>query len=245
MKKTLLMAAAALAAGVISIQAQVYSQNIVGYYNVTIPANKFALVGNQLNNPDGSNNLANVFSSSSFASQSTTLYAWNGSALIPFTYYSDVDASPSPAGWYDGDGNPPSFAATPGNAYFIYSGISNVSMTVVGSVITGTNVIRSIPVGFTPLSATIPAVTNIDASIVGLGFAGASQNATYYHWNAASQSYDPPLTYYNAADADPFPAGYYDGGGSLQPWSSPAVGEGFFFNNSSGSSITWSNIFNP
>ena len=36
MKKTLLIAAATLAAGVISIQAQVYSQNIVGYMNQTL-----------------------------------------------------------------------------------------------------------------------------------------------------------------------------------------------------------------
>ena len=37
MKKTLLIAAAALAASVISSQAQVYSQNIVGYANVATP----------------------------------------------------------------------------------------------------------------------------------------------------------------------------------------------------------------
>ncbi len=37
MKKTLLIAAAALAASLIPSQAQVYSQNIVGYVNTAIP----------------------------------------------------------------------------------------------------------------------------------------------------------------------------------------------------------------
>ena len=37
--KTLLIAAAALAAGILSSSAQTYSQNIVGYVNQVLPAN--------------------------------------------------------------------------------------------------------------------------------------------------------------------------------------------------------------
>jgi len=44
MRKTLLMAAAALAAGVISSQAGVYSQNVVGYANLATPASKNSLL---------------------------------------------------------------------------------------------------------------------------------------------------------------------------------------------------------
>lgn len=44
MKKTLLIAAATLAAGVISIQAQVYSQNIVGYANIPMTGGQEYLV---------------------------------------------------------------------------------------------------------------------------------------------------------------------------------------------------------
>ena len=43
MKKTLLIAAAALVAGVISSEAQVYSANIVGYVNVVMPAGALVL----------------------------------------------------------------------------------------------------------------------------------------------------------------------------------------------------------
>jgi hypothetical protein len=43
--KTLLIAAAALVAGVITSEAQVYSANIVGYVNVTLPAGQLRWFG--------------------------------------------------------------------------------------------------------------------------------------------------------------------------------------------------------
>jgi hypothetical protein len=242
--KSLLIAAATLAAGIISSQAAVYSQNVVGYYNVTVPAGKFALLGNQLQNADGTNGLMNVFGNGSLVSQSTILYSWNGSSLVPYTFYSVADASPSPAGFYDGDGNLAPFNATNGIGYFFLnpSG-SAVTMTVVGTVIQGTNAVTSIPLGFSPHSASVPVVTNINNSSIGLAPDSASQNINYYHWNATSQGYDPVLTYYSAADASPSPAGWYDGDGNMQPWSAPAVGDGFFINNSSGGVINWTNTF--
>jgi len=49
MRTKALYVAAFLAAGLASSMAQnVYSLNVVGYYNVTVPAGKFALVANQL-----------------------------------------------------------------------------------------------------------------------------------------------------------------------------------------------------
>ncbi len=59
--KTLLIAAAALAAGVISSQAQVYSANIVGYANVVCPASTLVLLANPLDN--GTNTANDVFAS--------------------------------------------------------------------------------------------------------------------------------------------------------------------------------------
>src|SRR5258706_9794263 len=51
MRTKTLLCAAVLAAGAISTMAQsnVYSLNVVGYYNVTFAANQFKLIGNQLN----------------------------------------------------------------------------------------------------------------------------------------------------------------------------------------------------
>ena len=243
MKKALLILGAALASSVITSQAQVYSQNVVGYYNVTIPAGKFALVGNQLLNGDGTNGLANVFTGG-LVSQSTVLYAWSGSGFVPYTYYSAADASPLPGGFYDGNGVAAPVNATPGNSFFIGNPAStNIVLTVTGSVIQGTNNVKTIPLGFTPCAATVPVTTNINSASIGLIPDSASQHISYYHWNVNSQSYDAPLTYYSAADASPSPGGWYDGNGNTQSWSAPLVGEGFFLGNFSGSTIPWTNAF--
>ncbi|HUC86042.1 MAG TPA: hypothetical protein VL970_12670, partial [Candidatus Acidoferrales bacterium] len=57
MRKTLLIAAAALAVSVISSRAQVYSQNIVGYINVPETAGALSLEAPQLDlDGTGTNN---------------------------------------------------------------------------------------------------------------------------------------------------------------------------------------------
>jgi len=57
--KTLLLAVAALAAGVISSEAQnVYSQNVVGYINVVLPAGQQVLLANPLD--DGTNTVTSL-----------------------------------------------------------------------------------------------------------------------------------------------------------------------------------------
>ena len=77
MKKTLLMAAAALAAGVISTQAQVYSQNVVGYYNLNLVAG-YNMVANQFT-VGNSNGLNEIFPS---IPDSTFVYQWNGFSAV-------------------------------------------------------------------------------------------------------------------------------------------------------------------
>jgi hypothetical protein len=80
MKKTLLIAAAALVAGVISSEAQVYSANIVGYVNVALPAGQFTLVSNPLDN--GTNTANDLLGS---LPNKSTLQLWNGSAFVGYT----------------------------------------------------------------------------------------------------------------------------------------------------------------
>lgn len=71
--KTLLIAVAALAATVISSEAQVYS-GVVGYVNVaTTGVNQYALFANPLDN--GTNNLTSLFPS---APNQTQVEIWNG-----------------------------------------------------------------------------------------------------------------------------------------------------------------------
>jgi hypothetical protein len=78
--KTLLIAAAALVAGVINSEAQVYSANIVGYVNVTCPASTLVLVSNPLD--DGTNTANDLLGSLPNKSQ---VQLWNGSGFTGYT----------------------------------------------------------------------------------------------------------------------------------------------------------------
>src|SRR6266481_9690813 len=64
MRTKTLICAAALAAGALTSWAQsnVYSLNVVGYVNTTLPGNSaITMIGNPLNNTSGGNNISNLF----------------------------------------------------------------------------------------------------------------------------------------------------------------------------------------
>src|ERR1035437_9506831 len=85
MKKTLLMAAAALAAGIITSQAQpVYSQNIVGYVNTTLPVG-YSLITVPLNAAASGNTVpaTNVLNA---LQSSDAVIIWNGSGYSKYAY---------------------------------------------------------------------------------------------------------------------------------------------------------------
>jgi hypothetical protein len=127
MRKTLLIAGAALAASIISSQAQtVYSQNVVGYVNQTIPAGRYQIVGTQLitgSDVNATNCDANVALSQGLVSSpvpatvgnptqnpalstNSQLFYWSGLGFKTFYYFNAADATawngaPSTNGWYD------------------------------------------------------------------------------------------------------------------------------------------------
>jgi hypothetical protein len=120
--KTLLIAAAALAAGVISSQAQVYSQNIVGYVNVVIPgAAATSLIATPLDDGNA-NQLTNVVGGLPPGSTVTT---WSGTAFnTPIL---------NQAGVWQGNASLP-----PGTGYFVKNGKAsspNYTNTFVGNVV--------------------------------------------------------------------------------------------------------------
>jgi hypothetical protein len=129
MRKTLLIAAAALAAGVISSQAQVYSQNIVGYVNQPVP-NGFVNVANPLD-ASGGNSITNVINVFSGNYDGDLLYLWNGSGYNTFT----IDSS-----WSTGIGNASDTAQAtppilnPGAAILLFNGSVSNTITLVGTV---------------------------------------------------------------------------------------------------------------
>lgn len=114
--KTLLLSAAALAAGFASAQAQsnVYSANIVGYVTVTNPAGAFVLLANPLDN--GTNDLASLLPGAPNGSQ---VYVFSGGNLNLSTKAKGV-WGPNPV-------------VPPGNGFF-YSSPAVGTNTFVGNV---------------------------------------------------------------------------------------------------------------
>jgi hypothetical protein len=130
MKKTLLIAAAALVAATITSEAQVYSANIVGYVNVTMPANTLVLTSNPLD--DGTNQANDLLGS---LPNKSSIQIWNGSGL--------TQVAKTSAGFA---GNP---ALPVGTGFFVKS-VSAYTNTFVGNVVPapgGNQTTNSLPAG--------------------------------------------------------------------------------------------------
>jgi hypothetical protein len=128
--KALLIAAAALAAGVMTSQAQVYSQNIVGYINVPLSVG-YNLVANQLD-LDGTGTNNSIYSViGSTLPGNTKVLAWNGGG------YSTAIYSSASQKWI-GNNQTVTNAMQPGSGFFVNVAVAT-NVTFVGNVITGTN----------------------------------------------------------------------------------------------------------
>jgi len=261
--KTLLVAAAALAATVTASQAQtVYSQNVVGYINLTVTNQTLVMCANQLDT--GSNTLDNVLSSG-VASKGTYLLQWNGSGYNSYEYYNSADAASAftgGPGWYSGTANVGSTlnigpgAAVPGaptngiaGGFFLQnkSG-STLTIPTVGQVVQGTNVYAFPGTGLQALQIySVPeALAGLSLDNTNIAFPAVSKATYYLEWNG-STGYKS-LEYYNAADAaSAFTggAGWYSGtaneDGNSAYW--PVAGGSFFIQNKSGHAILWTNVF--
>jgi hypothetical protein len=130
MKKTLLIAAAALVAATVSSEAQVYSANIVGYVNATCPASTLVLLSNPLD--DGTNHANDVFAT---LPNKSTVQLWNGTGFTSYTKTASGFA-----------GNP----SLPVGGGFFVSSVSNFTNTFVGNVVPnpgGNTATNSLPAG--------------------------------------------------------------------------------------------------
>ena len=269
--KTLLIAAAALAVGVISSQAQVYSQNVVGYVNQTVPANSYQIVGNQMVNGSGvaaTNGDINVCLTTGLisspndppsSSSNSVIYVWSGSGYQQFFYFNQADATTwegfaSQAGWYDLAGNMANVQLVANQAAFIQNHSSSpMTITTVGNVLQGTN-LTTINAGYNLVCLSVPVSTNPVATTFGLpGNMTSSpldpptlaKNDTLYAWNGSGYA---QYFFFNQADASTWegfssPAGFYDlAGNAMPPSAYPTVNQGFFLYHT-GPSITWTNAF--
>jgi hypothetical protein len=245
--KSLLIAAATLAAGIISSQAAVYSQNIVGYVNVVTPVGKYSFIANQLTN--GNNSINSVVATGSIsdpnATYNTQIFVWNGNGYNIYQWFTGADAdnnflaTGSVNGWYDAGGVLAPDNLNPGSGAFLYNPTgsgSPVTNTFVGSIIQGTNAI-TVTKGYNVYSLIPPVSTNIDgafASFPGKSDPNGLLNDQMYIWNG--NGYNIAL-YFTGTDADNnflvtgSVNGWYDAGGtylSTNTGYQPKVAQAFF-----------------
>jgi hypothetical protein len=206
--KTLLLSAAALAAGVLGSQAQsnVYSANVVGYVNVVIPPGKFVMVANPF--ATGNDVLSNIVA----APGGSTAQIWNGAGFDAYTYSALAHA------WKNGAINGNLTPLPPGVGFFLTSsgGFTN---TFVGSVIAnnGTSVTNSLGTTVTTEGSAIPYMDTVtNGTTVNLTVGGGS---TLQQWSVSGQTFNA-FTYSSLAH------NWKQGATTTNPVIAP--GEGFF-----------------
>ena len=225
--KTLLIAAAALAAGIISSQAQsVYSQNVVGYANVVTPTagiNYMISIPFKIGVSNGANE---IFTSVPEFSQ---VFIWNPTSGKYAGYQTDTSSG---TGWSDATTsvatNPPVLPV--GMAFFFSPGDNNVTNTFVGTVAVDVGTSNVMTLG-TPginyaLGCVVPyagVVTNGNASGGGPNMNGFPEFTQLFFWNPSTGKYQGYQT--DTASA----TGWSDATTSVQTnVPSITVGQGFF-----------------
>jgi len=238
--KTLLVAAAALAATVISSEAQtVYSANIVGYVNQTLTGNSaFTLITPPL---QGTNKTASIESLMPALDAGDTVYIWTGNGYYSSTYEGGPDGFLTPPlSWVDQFNNvtnSPSITLGQGFFYSTQSGNQETN-TFTGTVITTNSIPLAGNSAFTLVGSTPPIAGSLESTNFNLPLDAGD---TIYVWNGNG--------YYSSS---------YEGGidGFLNPpndWvdqfnnvtNAPVVtvGQGFFYSTQSGNAATWNQNF--
>jgi hypothetical protein len=212
----LLAAAAIFAVSVATSLAQPYSQNIVGYINLTVKPG-FNLIANQLNS-SGSNTLNSIFTS---PTDGDTVYKYVGGTF--------QQALADAGAWVDPvSGDPTPMTLSPGQGFFYFSpSATDKTVTLVGSVSTGTNttVLNS---GFSLVASATPE----SYQLAGTNYPGVDGDTFYrYASGTFQQSLWDAGGWVDPVTGDPV---------TVQP----AVGEGFFLFNA-GASRNWTRVFNP
>jgi hypothetical protein len=155
--KTLLLAAVLGVATVASSLAQVYSVNIVGYINKSLPVG-FSMVANQLNaTPDNkvATVLAGVTKPNGFA-----VYKWTGAGYLSISF---VDGA-----W---EGDDVDMTMAPGEGVWIYTPTA-LTATFVGEVQLQSSI--AIAAGFSIVSSPIPQKAALD-TVLGFPIANGDQ----------------------------------------------------------------------
>lgn len=243
--KTLLLSAAALlAAGIVTSQAQspVYSQNVVGYASIVAPS-AFTLmtVPFQVGVSNGGNE---VFGTS--LPDGTQIYLWNAtSGKFTVDYYDTGAVGPSQP-WLMSDDATPTNAPilAPGQGFYLLApgGVTNTFAGVVAVNVGATNTL-ALGSFFNLVGSVIPAAGTVSNSIINLGGPGTQPNG--FNLPDGTQVFIYDSTH------NKYVVNYFDTGavGPSQPWCmsddatptnapSVSVGQGLFILPPGGA--TWS-----
>jgi len=164
MRTKALLGLAALAVSTVVTSAQVYSLNVVGYYNVTVPANSFYMIANQL---DTANNTIGALMPS--VPPNTEFYKYAGG----YTSYlfDELDLAWTP------DGNA---TLNPGEGGFIKNPTASpMTITFVGEVKQG-ELTNPLPQGFAIRSSIVPQAGKVTTD---LGLPAAANDELYTYNN--------------------------------------------------------------
>lgn len=221
-KTILTMAALSVASIATAVAQTVYSVNAVGYVNVTVPAGKFALLANPLNQVVSgapSNTLSNVLPG---VPNNTVVYVFN-SATGAFDLATFRTATSS----WTGPGA--TAVLDPGKGFFVKNaGTADLPITFVGEVPQGTNLVVTVPAGFSLIGSIVPQAGKLETD---LKFPAANTDKAYL-FDTASQSYQI-FTRRGAAN-------WSGVTGVTEP--ALAVAQGFFYQ--AAAATTWTRSFN-
>lgn len=179
--KTLLIAAAALAAGILASSAQTYSQNIVGYCNVVLPAGpSYTLLANPFDNGNG-NSATNWLDPNNTLPNKTAILTWNGSSFN--TLAKALGAWPASAA---------TTTIPPGSGFFVVlpaTQTTPITNTFVGTVIVNSagSITNVLPTGYSLWGSPIPYSGDliIDTNL-NLGHLLTVNKSAILTWNGAS-----------------------------------------------------------
>jgi hypothetical protein len=208
--------------------AQVYSLNVVGYYNVTIPANGFYMIANQLNTTN--NTLASLSALQNVADGSG-LFKYNG-GYAAYVYDGLAGA------WGGGPPDPTVQTMNPGEAALFRDagGGTGQVLTFVGEVLQNTSpgLMNTLPVGNSVRASMVPQAGLATAD---LGVPPEDGDGIFVYNNGYSA-----YVYDGLALAW---GGTLPGGGTVDPGGPPlAVGQGFFYKKVTGGvSTSWVRSF--
>jgi hypothetical protein len=186
--KTVLLSALLGALGSVSVMAQtnVYSQNAVGYINITCYPTYNIISCPLIGSPD--NTLNTLLNNSSGAYNGDALYFYSTSSGYTINEAVPAFLSPDGSGWSLGSSTNFGSCINPGQGVFFFSAPStNVTLTFVGTVPSGP-VTNTLNVGYNLVSSIVPMSGDLYSNGVSQ-FNNSNPGDTIYVYTGASQQY--------------------------------------------------------